>query len=175
VGLSIKHLLLLLLAATLAAIFFLKPHKVGTVEKKGIPQIMFLDFESFRISRDGVESIGRGLMAEKFGRIVKIKAPYFRRLTPHGIETVEAKEGIYTEKRSLLFSRDVRLVRDDGWRITTNRVFYDLKKRVYTTQGAPFVAHYGRSVVEGRNMVYYQKSGTIMADSIKANIADEDI
>ncbi|WP_457595003.1 hypothetical protein [Hydrogenimonas sp.] len=174
-GLSIKHLLLLLFFTTLAAIFFLKPHKVGTIEKKGIPQIMFLDFKSYQISEEGVESIGRGLMAEKFGPVMKVKAPYFRRLTPHGVETIEAKEGVYTENRSLLFSRDVRLSREDGWRIATNRVFYDLKKGIYTTQGAPFVAHYGRSVVEGKNMVYYQKSGKIRADSIKANIVNEDI
>ncbi len=174
-ALNIKHALFILFAAALAAIFFLKPHKVGTVEKKGVPQITFFDFNSFEITEKGVESTGRGLMAEKFSHIMKIKAPRFKRLTPHGIESVEAKEAIYTEKRSLLFDKSVVLSREDGWRITTDRIYYDIKKRLYSTQGYPFTAYYGKSVVRGKNMVYYQKSGKIKADSIKADIATEDI
>ncbi len=174
-ALSIKHILIILFAVTLAAIFFLKPHQTGRVEKKGVPQIMFFDFKSFEITANGVESIGRGLMAEKFARLMKIKSPYFKRLTPHGSESVESKEAIYTENRSLLFKKNVKLWREDGWSITTDRINFNIKKKIYSTQGLPFVAHYGESVVEGKNMVYYQKSGKIKADSIKANIVTEDI
>jgi len=168
-------MLLLLFVVTLAAIFFLKPHRTGKVEKKGVPQIVFFDFKSYEITRNGVESIGHGLMAEKFTNIMKIRAPFFKRLTPAGSESVEAKEAIYTENRSLLFKNDVKLWREDGWRIATERVYFDIRRRIYSTQGLPFVARYGRSVVRGKNMVYYQKSGKIIADSIDANIATEDI
>ncbi len=174
-GLSIKHMLLLLFVSTLAAIFFLKPHRTGRVEKKGVPQVVFFDFKSYEITKKGVESIGHGLMAEKFANIMKIRSPFFKRLTPSGSESVEAKEAVYTEDRTLLFKKDVKLRRDDGWRITTDRIFYDIKRRIYSTQGLPFVARYGESVVRGKNMVYYQKSGKIIADSINANIATEDI
>lgn len=174
-ALNIKHLLLLLLAATLAAIFFLKPHKISAVKKEGIPQILFLDFISFEISTYGVESVGRGLMAEKFADSMRVKAPKFRRLTPQGTEAIKAKDALYKENRSLLFDKDVELTRDDGWRINTQKLYYDLKRRVYSTEGLPFIARYGKSVIEGKNLFYYQKSGKIRADSIKANIAEEDM
>jgi len=175
VALNLKYSLLLLLTATLGAIFFLKPHKIGNVEKKGVPQVVFLDFKNFEITPDGVESMGRGLMAEKFATVMKVKSPAFRRVTPHGIESIRAKEALYKENRSLLFSKDVKLTREDGWIVSTQKLFYDFKKRVYTTKGLPFVAIYGKSVIEGKNMFYYQKSGKIIADSIKAKIAEEDI
>ncbi len=136
---------------------------------------MFADFISFEITKNGVESTGRGEIAEKFGRIMKIKAPYFRRLTSHGIESIEAKEALYTQNRSIYFSKDVKLMREDGWYVETDRLYFDLKKKIYTTQGRPFTAYYGKSVIVGRSMVYYQKSGKIRADSIKAKIATEDI
>ncbi len=174
-NLNIKHALFILLAAALAAIFLLKPHRVATVDKKGIPQIVFFNFESFEITKNGVESVGRGMMAERFSNVMKVKDPYFKRLAPHGVESIAAKEALYRENRNILFTKSVVLLRDDGWKILTERINYDIKKGNYSTQGYPFTAYYGKSVVRGKNMVYYQKSGKIRADSIKADIETEDI
>lgn len=168
-------MLYLLFAATLAAIFFLKPHQTGRVEKKGVPQIMFIDFRSFEITEKGILSVGRGLVAEKFPQFMKIKSPYFKRLTPQGRESIKAKEAVYNEDGTLLFERSVVLKLEEGWQIDTEKTYFDLKRKVYSTAGLPFTARYGESVVRGKNMFYYQKSGKITADSIKADIATEDI
>ena len=172
--LNIRHFILFLFVLAGAAIFWLEPHHVSLIEKKGIPQIAFIDFESYEITPEGVTNHLKGASAKKFLHTLRVQDAELVHLTPKGEESVRAKEAIFIENRGIELKDDVHLMKS-GWRLDTNRLFYVFEKKLYTTRGAPFVITYGQSVVHGKNLYYYQKSGKIKAESIHAKIAEEDI
>ncbi|BDY13916.1 LPS export ABC transporter periplasmic protein LptC [Hydrogenimonas cancrithermarum] len=172
--LNVKHFFGLLFLLMAGAIFWLKPHKVDVVKKKGVPQVAFIDFQSYEITPNGVEALMHGERALKFADYMHVELPEMKRLTPKGVESVKAKEAFLYDREGIELKERVHLARSDGWEITTDRIYYDLKKKVYTTKGLPFTARYGKSVVEGKSMVYEQKSGKISAESIRAIINEED-
>ncbi len=168
--LSIKHFIAILFIVTIVAIFSLKPHRIAVVSKKGIPQVQFIDFESFEITPKGVDAWLEGALGEKFGEKLHVTRLKMKRLAPAGIEFAMAREALMDDHRSIDLFDDVRLSRSDGWRFETSKLRYDMRKKLYSTQGAPFVAHYGQSVVKGKNLVYRANSGKITAEKIRAHI-----
>lgn len=173
--LNIRHFIFLLFVLAFCAILFLEPYHVSPVVKRGIPQVAFTDFESYEIKRDGVTSHLKGKRAEKFSRTLRVTDARLVRLAPRGEESVRAKEAIFVFDKRIELKKDVRLAKSDGWRLDTDRLYYIIGKKLYTTRGSDFVITYGESVVHGRNLYYYQKSGKIKAESIDAKIAEEDI
>ena len=172
--LNVKHFFGLLFLLTAGAVFWLKPHKVDVVRKKGVPQVAFVDFESYEITPKGVEALMHGRRALKFADHMHVELPEMKRLTPKGVESVKAEEAFLYDRKGIELKQRVHLTRSDGWKIVTDLIYYDLKRRIYSTKGFPFTAHYGESVVKGKNMVYEQKSGKISAESIRAIINKED-
>jgi LPS export ABC transporter protein LptC len=173
--LNIRHFILLLFLLAFAAIFFLEPYHVSPVVKRGVPQVAFIDFESYEIKRDGVASHLKGSRAEKFQKTLRVEDAEMVHLAPRGEESVRAKEAIFVFDKRIELKEDVRLSRSDGWRLDTERLYYIIDKKLYTTRGSDFLITYGRSVVRGKNLFYYQKSGKIKAESIDAKIAEEDM
>jgi LPS export ABC transporter protein LptC len=170
VDLNIKHFLALLFVLTMAAVFFLKPHQVDVVKKRDLPQIEFSDFESYEITPQGVDALLQGAQAQKFIDYLYVTYPHLKRRSPQGIESMTANEAFFYDHKGIRLKEKVVLSRSDGWRILTERIYYALKEKYYSTEGFPFTAYYGQSVVMGKNMVYRQKSGKITADSIRAII-----
>ncbi len=164
-----------MVVAATAAIFFLKPHHVTIIEKKGIPQVSFHNFTAYEIKKSGVTDILKGKRAQRFGSQTIVDLPDLHRLGERGEETVSARRAVFTEKRGIELKKDVKLQRSDGWTMRTSRLYYDLRNRLYTTGSAPFVITFGKSVVYGKKLRYYQKSGKIRAESIRAKIAEEDM
>ncbi len=168
--LNIRHFVAILFAASVAALFLLKPHHVTFVDKKGIPQAVFYDFQTYEITPRGVNDILTGLTAKKYPHRLRIEAPRMRRQTPQGEESVAANVGEFREKRDIRLDGNVTLRRSDGWRLRTSHLRYAFAKRLYTTEGRAFVIDYGESRIWGRKLRYYQKSGKIYARKIRANI-----
>ncbi|WP_300366950.1 LPS export ABC transporter periplasmic protein LptC [Hydrogenimonas sp.] len=174
-GLTIKHFILLFFALAVTALFLLKPYHVSYVNKKGVPQVAFIDFESYEITPKGVLNHLKGTLAKKFSDTLIIENPKLTRLAPRGKESLSARKAIFTQNRGIELKEDVHLSRSDGWNIETSRLYYDIASKLYTTEGSEFLITYGRSIVTGRNLYYYQKSGKIKAETIHAKIAEEDM
>ena len=172
--LSFKHFVLLLFAATIAAVFLLKPHRIDVVSKKGVPQVQFIDFDSYEITKAGVDAWLKGALGEKYGPKMHIRKLKLKRRSAAGTEYVTASEALLDDHRSIQLEKKVYLTRSDGWKFVTQRLRYDMKKRIYSTQNLPFVAYYGRSVLHGTNLRYMEKSGKIMAQKIHAKLYEED-
>lgn len=168
--LNIKHFIAILFLLTIAAIFSLKPHRIEVVDKKGIPQVQFIDFKSYEITPEGVEAWVKGESGKKFGEMMHIVQLMMKRRTEAGVEFAMAKEALLNNRHSIDLYENVRLERDDGWRFETSRLHYDMSKKIYSTQGASFVAFYGKNVVQGKNLRYLAKSGKITAEKIRARI-----
>ncbi|WP_201353401.1 LPS export ABC transporter periplasmic protein LptC [Hydrogenimonas urashimensis] len=173
--LTIRDFILLLFALAFSAIFFLEPYHVARIEKRGIPQIAFVDFESYEITGDGVTGHLTGEKAEKFMDRLQVSNAQLIRLAPRGEESVRAKKALFFLNRRVELRGDVHLEKEGGWVLDTQRLTYIIDKKLYTTQGFSFVITYGSSVIHGKNLHYYQKSGKIKAESIDAKIAEEDI
>ena len=172
--LTIRSFLFALIVMAMVALLYLKPYHVTFREKRGIPQVAFFDFETYEIEAKGVFKHLRGDVAEKFGKRTVVEKPFLRRLADRGEERVSADRAIFVENRSVALQNHVRLRREDGWMMETNRLRYDLPNHLYTTEGAPFVITYGQSVIHGQALRYDQKRGTIQARTIHASIAEED-
>jgi LPS export ABC transporter protein LptC len=175
VDLNIRHFILLMTAAAVAALFWLKPHHVTFIEKKGVPQIAFENFVSYEIRKRGVTDRLEGEKALKFGKKLIVERPKLRRMGERGEETVAAERAIFVQGRGIELKKDVRLSRSDGWKLDTSYLHYDFAKRLYSTGKAPFVITYGESVVHGTALRYDQKRGKIWARTIHAKIAEEDM
>ncbi len=173
--LNIRHFILLLFILACAAIFLLKPHHVARIDKREIPQIAFIDFESYEIRPEGVTDHLKGREAKKYPHMLRVRHAELLHLAPKGKESVRADEAIFMEKRGVELKENVHLLKSGGWRLDTSRLYYIPQKKIYTTRGADFVITYGKSVIHGKNLYYYQKSGKIKAESIHARIAEEDI
>ncbi len=174
-ALNIKHFLLALLGAAVAALFLLEPYHVSYVDKKGVPQVVFEGFESYEIGPRKVESRLEGRRAKKFGQVLIVEEANLTRIAPHGVDAVRADRAVVRPERSIELKGGVVLARSDGWKMKAPRLHYDIRRRFYTTRGAPFVITYGESVVHGKALRYYQKSGKIRAKSIRARIAQKDL
>ncbi len=159
----------------MGAVFFLKPHHVAVVEKKGFPQVVFVDFESYEITAGGVTTHLKGEVARKFPERLSVEKVVLTRLSEGVEETVRATKALFRENESVELKGKVSLERSDGWRLDTSWLRYDIPRKLYSTRGTPFKILYGRSVVSGKNLNYYRKSGKIKAESIRAKIAEEDI
>jgi LPS export ABC transporter protein LptC len=173
--LNIRHFIFLLFVLAFSAIFFLEPYHVSPVVKRGIPQVAFIDFESYEIEKDGITSHLKGKRAEKFPRILRVERAQLVHLAPRGEESVRADEAIFFLQERIELKNNVHLAKSDGWRLDTDRLYYIIGKKLYTTRGSDFTITYGKSVVHGKNLYYYQKSGKIRAESIDAKIAEEDM
>jgi len=175
VDLTIRHFILLLALLAVSALFFLKPYHVTIIRKEGVPQVAFYDFTTYDIEKEGVVGILRGTRAERFGKKTVVLEPDLRRRSPEGTERVRAKKAVLTEEEGIELKKDVVLSRSDGWTMRTSRLYYDIPEKYYTTYDLPFTITFGRSVVHGTALRYYQKSGRIKARRIRAKIVDEDI
>ena len=173
-ALNLNTFLLILLAATIAAILTLEPYHMQIVTKKGVPQVAFERFVGYEIDARRIESRLEGRAARRFGAQTIVDRPKLVRIAKRGEESVQALKGIFVEGRRITLQKDVRLARSDGWRLSTDRLVYEIPVERYTTAGHPFVILYGRSIVKGKNLKYDRKSGKIWAEKIHAKIAEED-
>ncbi len=173
--LNIKHFLLALLGAGVAALFLLEPYHVSYIDKKGIPQVVFDKFVRYEIGPRKIESRVVGHRARKFGQVLIVEEANLTRVSSHGEEMVHADRAVIRPERSVELKGDVLLVRSDGWIMKAPRLYYDIRRDLYTTRGAPFVITYGESVVHGKALRYFRKSGKIKAKNIRARIARKDL
>ena len=173
--LNIKHFLFALLTAAVAALFLLEPYHVSYIDKRGVPQAVFDGFVSYEIGPGKVQSRLEGKRGKKFGKVLIVEDANLTRIAPHGWDAVRADRAVVRPERSVELKGNVILSRSDGWRMNAPRLHYDIRKELYTTRGDSFVITYGESVVHGKALRYYQKSGKIRAESIRARIAQKDL
>ena len=173
-ALNVKYFFITLLFGSVIAAVLLKPFETIKIKKENIPQLKFVSFKSFEITKKGVESIGFGSEALKYEKRLTIKFPKFMRQTKKGIETVSANNGVIVEDSYVRLYDFVELSRDDNLTIKSSKMLYDMKTKLYSTEGNRFEAYYGKNVVTGESLKYYQKSGKIFADKIYAKIFEED-
>jgi len=174
VALNVKYFFIALLFGSIIAAALLKPFETVKVKKDNLPQLKFVSFESFEITKKGVESVGFGSEAFKYEKKLTIKFPKFMRKTNKGIETVSANNGVIVEDSYVRLYDLVELHRDDNLTIKSSKMLYDMKAKIYSTEGDKFEAFYGKNIVTGQALKYYQKSGKIFADRIHAKIFEED-
>jgi len=174
VALNIKHFFIVLLSVSIAAAVLLKPFDTIKVKHGNLPQLKFVSFESFEITKKGVESIGFGSEALKYEKKVTIKFPKFMRQTDKGVEKVFANRGEIVEDLYIKLYDSVELHRNDNLIIKSSKIVYDMKTNIYSTQGDKFEAYYKEDVITGEDLKYNRNSGKIFADKIYAKIYDED-
>ena len=174
-ALNVNYFFIALLFGSIVAAIFLKPFETIKIEKENLPQLKFISFESFEITKKGVESVGFGREAFKYERNITIKFPKFMRQTHKGVETVLANNGVIVEDSYAKLYGLVKLHRDDNLTIKSSKILYDMKTKIYSTKKDRFEVHYGRNVLTGETLKYHQKSGKIFADRIYAKIFEEDI
>ncbi|NPA30261.1 MAG: LPS export ABC transporter periplasmic protein LptC [Epsilonproteobacteria bacterium] len=172
--LNIRHFIGAMTLLALAAVFLLKPYHVSVSRKEGVPQVAFFDFDSYTIFPEGVRDYLKGSAAWKFGKKLMVYDPVLNRLGDQGREKVVAEEALFVINKAIELKKKVVLERDDGWRMRTPYLYYDMRMKAYTTDKAPFVITYGESIVTGRHLRYYQKSGKIKALNIHAKISRKD-
>ncbi len=172
--LNIRHFIGAMMLLALAAIFWLKPYHVSVTKHEGVPQVAFFDFDSYTIFPEGVRDYLKGSAAWKFGEKLMVYDPVLNRLGEQGREKVVANEALFVINKAIELKKDVLLEREDGWKMRTPYLYYDMRMKAYTTDRAPFVITYGKSIVTGRHLRYYQKSGKIKALSIHAKISRKD-
>lgn len=173
-ALNVKYFFIALLFGSIVAAIFLKPFETIKIEKENLPQLKFISFESFEITKKGVEAVGFGREAFKYERNLTIKFPKFMRQMHKGIETISANNGVIVEDSYARLYDLVELHRDDNLTIKSSKMLYDMKTKIYSTEGSRFEAIYGKNIVTGEALKYYQKSGKIFADRICAKIFEED-
>jgi len=174
VALNVKYFLIALLFGSIVAALLLKPFETIKIQKENLPQLKFVSFEIFEITKKGVEFVGFGSEAFKYERNLTIKFPKFKRLTNKGIERISANNGVIVEDSYVRLYDLVELHRDDNLTIKSSKMLYDMKTKLYSTEGNRFEAYYGKNIVTGEALKYYQKSGKIFADRIYAKIFEED-
>jgi len=170
VALNVKYFFIALLLGSIATVVLLKPFKTIEIKRKGYPQLEFISFKSFEITKDGVKSISSGSKAFKYDKKVVIKFPKFTRQTKKGVERVFANNGIVVENSYIKFYDSVELHRDDNLTIKSSKILYDMKTNTYSTKRDRFEAIYGKNIVNGEALKYCQKSGKIFAKKIYAKI-----
>ena len=174
-ALNVNYFFIFLLFVSILAAILLKPFETLKAEKENLPQLKFVSFESFEITKRGVESIGSGSKAFKYDKKLIIKFPKFMRQTRKGVEIVSANNCIVVKDSYVKLYDLVELHRDDNFTIKSSRMLYDMQTKLYSTEGDRFEVYYGKNVVVGEALKYYQKSGKIYADKIEAKIFEEDI
>ena len=172
-ALRVNIFFIFLLFGAIIASILLKPFKTFKAKKEDTPQLRFVSFESFKITKKGVESIGFGSVALKHNKKLIIKSPKFMRQTNKGIEIISANSGEIVEDSYIKLYNFVELRRNDNFAIKTSKMVYDMKTEIYSTKGSRFEVNYGKSIVIGESLRYNQKSGKIFADKIKAKIFEE--
>ncbi len=173
-ALNIRYFFIVLLFITIVASIFLKPFSSVKIKRENLPQVTFSSFKSFEITENGVESMGVGKEAYKYDKKIIIKSPDFMRRTANGIEKLSANNGIIVENSYVRLYGFAKLSRDDNLTIKSSKMIYNIKKSFYSTEGDKFVAYYGKNIMTGESLKYYQKSGKIFADNIYAKIFEED-
>jgi len=175
VVLRVNIFFIFLLSGAIVAAILLKPFETLEAKKENIPQLKFVSFESFKITKRGVESIGFGSVALKYDKNLTIKFPKFMRQTSRGVERVSADNGVIVEDSYIKLYNSVELHRNDNFVIKSSKMVYDMKTKLYSTEGNRFEVKYGKNIVTGESLKYNQKSGKIFADKIEAKIFGEDI
>ncbi|HIP15347.1 MAG TPA: hypothetical protein EYG74_07650 [Sulfurimonas autotrophica] len=173
-ALNVKYFFISLLFGSILAAILLKPFETVKFKKENIPQLKFVSFESFEITKKGVEYVGFGREAFKYKKKLTIKFPKFMIQTHKGVETISANNGVIVEDSYIRLYDLAELHRDDNLTIKSSKMLYDMKTKLYSTEGNKFEAYYGKNVVIGQALKYYQKSGKIFADRIQAKIFEED-
>ncbi len=174
-GLSIRFFIALMFVAVMAGVFLMKPYHMQKRVPKKFPQVAFVDFDSYEIKTDGVKNHLRGKTAWKYHKKLLVDEPLLWHLGRRGVESVQSKTGLLMEGKGIELKHDVRLSRIGQWKMRTTYLYYDMKKKAYTTDKAPFVIRFGESVIRGRRLSYYQKSGKIYAHDIDADIDEKDL
>jgi hypothetical protein len=130
------------------------------------PQMEFFLFKLYEISEDGVKKKIFGEKARKFTTHLEISKPHFFR----NDEEIKSESAIYTNDL-LYLSKNVHYRKKD-LNFKANDAFYDMKKEIFKTKGK-FTIFDSFSLAKGKDLIYYKKSGKILAKEVFARIKED--
>lgn len=161
------------MAVSLAALFWLEPKRLMKIPEVGDIQIRFTDFKFAQFTTEGMPLLGSGSRGEKFEDYLLVDRPGIQRFERGVTEEIHADSGkIY--QTHVMLEGNVSLGRSDGWRMNTPHAFYDINASLFLTEGESFAIHYGKSRVDGKDLVYWQKDGKIEAKTVRARLDETD-
>ena len=169
---KITHFFAVMLLASLALFFFLKPEKLVVVSGETMAQLEIEDFTVYKITQEGVISVVSGSAGKQYETHYEVKnAHYIENKNKLG-EHLYADRGRF-EKDVAYLDENVRYFREDGLSFESDKAIYNTKKEsLYVPKD--FVLSDNENIIYGKELHYNSKTGKITAQKIEANYFIED-
>ena len=152
---------------------FFKPLDIKKREFDDVPIFEVNLFSVYELNRDGLNDVvigDRGIRYEDRYRFFNIN---YTDKTKEHISNIKSDNGLY-KGDVFVFDGNVSYVRDDGLNFKTQKVRYNKKTTVVSTD-TDFVAYIGENRVVGTSLVYDKTSKKLRSKDVRAiyQIAEE--
>ena len=141
-------------------------------KNKTTPLLEFVDIKNYTITTKGIDTIIKAKKALRFQDHDEIKQVNILTFTRGEKETLKAKQANYKNDTIYLYG-DIIYTKEDGTKLTSNRVVYEIKKKIITSK-TPFVLITKKLKVTGNSFVYDKQKGIIKALKINALVREAD-
>ncbi len=165
--LSINSLFLFIAVLLGIIVTYLKPLNVHFQKQKDAPEMEMKDYEMYELDTKKLVDISKG------EKIVKYKNRYemfnfdYIDNSDKLVADIKGNFAKYTNNK-LYAQGDIEYTREDGLKITSEKIFYD-RSKMYVKSLTPYVATMGKNRLVGNEFRYHIDKDLFLSTKIKAS------
>ena len=165
-GMNINFFFIAVSSGLLMIFVFFKPLDIKKREFVDVPIFEVTTFSAYELDTNGLNDVVIGEKGIRYEDRYKFFNINYTDKTKEYVSNMKSDEGLY--KGDIFeFSGHVSYFRDDGLNFKTQKIKYDKKHKIISTDTA-FIAYMGKNKITGRSFIYNKRSKKIYSKNIKA-------
>ena len=147
----------------------MKPYRLDIKSAKDMPEVVFKDFVTYEINKNGLETKLFGQIGKKYRDRLEIEGiKYYGYKEPK--EELKAKKGVYKNDIIYLYGKIFYKTKDISF--FSEQAEYDTQKEIIKSKPR-FSLFTNSAEVVGTDLIYYRNKGKILAKNIEAKIYEK--